>query len=169
MALLPRQELFARYYVKTGIAAVAYRKAGYECTGEAVYSTAHAIRRNPKVKERIEELEAQAIKAADLTKDRLLGWLVDIAKRAKEKGDLSAEGANVQRLAQMTGNLVHQTQDVNQKPDSELLSALQGSLSELLGEKEAKQLKDKLEQQLTGKTETPPLPEATNEAPEQAQ
>jgi len=97
MRLRPRQELFAREYVKTGVAAHAYRNAGYEATGEAAYSCAWQVMRSSRVKERIKELEAQAIEASELTKDKLLGWVVDIARRAKEKGDLSAEGINAKR------------------------------------------------------------------------
>ena len=102
MALRPRQELFAREYVRTGIAAVAYRNAGYEAKGETAYSCAFQVMRSKRVKDRIRELKAQAIDAAELTKDRLLGASWDLYLLAIEQGNLSVAGVMLESIPTTT-------------------------------------------------------------------
>ena len=132
MSLNWRQEQFCRYYVQIGILAEAYRRAGYQSRGEATYPAACQVFRSIKVKERIKELEAQAIAASDLTKERLLGWCVDIANRAKSEGNLSVEGVMLERLLKATGNLVDKREDVTRVSDTALLEQLQELLAPLL-------------------------------------
>lgn len=137
MPLNLRQERFCREYVKTGIAGEAYRRAGYRSTGEAIYFNASRLKAMDKVKSRIEELTDQAIDAADLTKDKLLGRAVEIMNRAKEQGNVGAEGQMLERLLKVTGAWVEKREDVTKASDTAILEQLKNTLEPLVGKEMA--------------------------------
>jgi len=147
-SLNPRQERAARIYVQTGIKSEAYRRAGYKCVGEAVYPAANQLFRNKKVKDRVAELEAEAIEASELTKERLLGQGMDILAKAKGQGNLSVAGAMVERLLKATGNWVEKTEDVTKRTDKEVLSDLYQQLEPLVGKDLAQACVDAQKQRL---------------------
>lgn len=114
MKLTVRQENFCNYYLETGNASEAYRRA-YTCNGwleKTVWERASALMANNKVATRIRDLQLQMQKRSDISKDEAVSILADIAranivdaveiKRSKDYTvmlvkDLSALPKNVQR------------------------------------------------------------------------
>lgn len=114
MKLTAKQENFCNYYLETGNASEAYRRA-YSCNGwleKTVWEKASAMMAKDKVKARIADLQIQMQKRSDITKDEAVSILADIARAnivdaveiRKSKDytvmlvkDLSALPKNVQR------------------------------------------------------------------------
>lgn len=79
--LTPKQELFAQTYIKTGNASEAYREA-YDTskyTEKSINEKASQFLKHVKIKSRIEELKKQLEKKHDITKDKILNHLCNIA------------------------------------------------------------------------------------------
>lgn len=82
MSLSIKQEKFCNYYVESGNASDAYRRA-YSCKGKSdntVWVEASRLANNPKVALRISELRSEMQRRSDITKDEAVGILADIAR-----------------------------------------------------------------------------------------
>jgi len=80
MALTIKQENFCNYYVESGNASEAYRRA-YSCDkmkDEAVVVEASKLKDSPNVALRIDELKARLQSKSDITKERILNELSSI-------------------------------------------------------------------------------------------
>lgn len=82
MRLSIKQENFCNYYLESGNASDAYRRA-YSCKGKsdnAIWVEASRLANNPKVALRISELNSEMRRRSDITKDEAVGILADIAR-----------------------------------------------------------------------------------------
>ena len=82
MSLSIKQEKFCNYYVESGNASDAYRRA-YSCKGKSdntIWVESSRLANNPKVALRISELRAEMQRRSDITKDEAVGILADIAR-----------------------------------------------------------------------------------------
>jgi phage terminase small subunit len=82
MRLSIKQENFCNYYLESGNASDAYRRA-YSCKGKsdnAIWVEASRLANNPKVALRISELSSEMRRRSDITKDEAVGILADIAR-----------------------------------------------------------------------------------------
>ena len=82
MSLSIKQEKFCNYYVESGNASDAYRRA-YSCKGKsdnAIWVESSRLANNPKVALRISELRSEMQRRSDITKDEAVGILADIAR-----------------------------------------------------------------------------------------
>ena len=80
--LTPKQEKFVQLYLETGNASEAYRRA-YDAVGmkpETVNVKAHELLKNGKITARVEELQEELRKKADIKKEELVGLLVDVVR-----------------------------------------------------------------------------------------
>lgn len=77
-----RQEKFCNYYIETGNASEAYRRA-YDCNKwkeKSVWEKSSAMLNNVKVQTRIKQLREELQRRSDITKDEAVGILADIAR-----------------------------------------------------------------------------------------
>jgi len=82
MRLSIKQENFCNYYLESGNASDAYRRA-YSCKGKsdnAIWVEASRLANNPKVALRISELSSEMRRRSDITKDEAVGILADISR-----------------------------------------------------------------------------------------
>lgn len=82
MNLSIKQEKFCNYYVESGNASDAYRRA-YSCKGKSdntIWVESSRLANNPKVALRISELRSEMQRRSDITKDEAVGILADIAR-----------------------------------------------------------------------------------------
>ena len=82
MSLSIKQEKFCNYYVESGNASDAYRRA-YSCKGKSdntIWVESSRLANNPKVALRISELRSEMQRRSDITKDEAVGILADIAR-----------------------------------------------------------------------------------------
>ena len=95
MKLTPKQEKFCNYYLESGNASEAYRRA-FSCQNMAeqtVWVKASCLLAKDKVKVRIGQLRAELQKRSDITKDEAVSILADIA-RANIINCLDVKSAN---------------------------------------------------------------------------
>ena len=79
--LTPKQEAFCNYYMETGNASEAYRKA-YSCSkmkNAIINVKACELLQNGKIAVRVQELQNEAKNKFDLSKERILAELSSIA------------------------------------------------------------------------------------------
>ncbi|WP_373777832.1 terminase small subunit [Glaesserella sp.] len=101
----PKQENFAQYFVETGNASEAYRKA-YQADGmkpETIHRKAKELMDNGKITARIEELQAEHIERHKLTVDDLLDELELAREKALERGQLSVAVSATMGKAKLLG------------------------------------------------------------------
>lgn len=101
----PKQENFAQYFVETGNASEAYRKA-YKADGmkpETVHRKAKELMDNGKITARIEELQAEHAQRHRLTVDDLLDELEEAREMAKSKEQASAMATATMGKAKLLG------------------------------------------------------------------
>lgn len=101
----PKQENFAQYFVETGNASEAYRKA-YKTDGmkpETVHHKAKELMDNGKITARIEELQAEHRERHKLTVDDLLDELEVAREKALERGQLSVAVSATMGKAKILG------------------------------------------------------------------
>lgn len=82
MSLSIKQEKFCNYYVESGNASDAYRRA-YSCKGKSdntIWVESSRLANNPKVALKISELRSEMQRRSDITKDEAVGILADIAR-----------------------------------------------------------------------------------------
>lgn len=82
MSLSIKQEKFCNYYVESGNASDAYRRA-YSCKGKSdntIWVESSRLANNPKIALRISELRSEMQRRSDITKDEAVGILADIAR-----------------------------------------------------------------------------------------
>lgn len=80
--LTARQENFCNYYLETGNASEAYRRA-FNCNNsleKTIWEKASAMMAKDKVQARIADLQLQMQKRSDITKDEAVSILADIAR-----------------------------------------------------------------------------------------
>lgn len=92
MELTPKQENFATFYIETGNASKAYRKAynAEEMKPETIHRKANELMANGKIRARIEALQAEHKERHKLTVDDLLAELEEARIMAIEKGNPNA-------------------------------------------------------------------------------
>ncbi|WP_306540548.1 terminase small subunit [Dysgonomonas sp.] len=79
--LTPKREKFANLYVETGNKSEAYR-GSYSCSNmseKQIWEEASKLSKNPKVAQRIKELQTNLEKRSDITKDKIINELAKIA------------------------------------------------------------------------------------------
>lgn len=100
--LTPKQENFCQEYIKTGNASEAYRKS-YDTsryTDKSVNEKASQFLKNVKIKSRIEELQKDLEKKHDITKDRVLRELANIA--FMKESEFYNDDGSVKLLSELT-------------------------------------------------------------------
>ncbi len=102
-----RHELFVRYYMKTGVAAQAYIKAGYATTTRSALDVnASRLLRHAQVKLRIAELKRAMAQHTKVTLESLLQDLQQDRALARSLGQPSAAIGATQLMAKLCGLLV---------------------------------------------------------------
>jgi phage terminase small subunit len=102
-----RHERFARHWIKTGVASVAYQKAGYvNKTRNARDVNACRLLSQTKVQRRIRELKHQMAARNRVTVDSLLQDLADDRALARDLGQPGAAIQATQLSAKLVGLLV---------------------------------------------------------------
>ena len=120
----PRHERFARYYLKYGVAAVAYRKAGYNpTTRNSLDASASQLLRVPKVQSRIREIKRQMSTRTRITIESLLHDLAEDRALARETKQVSAAIAATQLSAKLVGLLIDRKESGQPGDFSDLTSA----------------------------------------------
>jgi phage terminase small subunit len=103
-----RHERFARALIRTGVAAVAYLKAGYApTTRNALDVSACQLLRKPKVQTRIGELRRQMAARNRITVDSLVAELDEARLDARRLDQPSAAISATMSKARLVGLLVH--------------------------------------------------------------
>ena len=77
-----KQEKFCNYYLETGNASEAYRRA-FSCSRmkeKTIWEKASVLLLKDKVRARIEQLRVELQRRSDITKDEAVGILADIAR-----------------------------------------------------------------------------------------
>ena len=95
MRLTPKQEAFCNYYIETGNASEAYRRA-FCCkkmSDKTVWVKASMLLSEDKVRVRVKELQDELQKRSDITKDETVNILTNIA-RANIVDALEIKGGN---------------------------------------------------------------------------
>ena len=103
--LTPKQEDFCRFYIETGNASEAYRKA-YDCErmkAETVNRNAAALLANNKIATRLEELRAEIAKRHEVTEDSLIAELEEARDLAKNLMNPAAMVSATMGKAKITG------------------------------------------------------------------
>lgn len=129
MALTIKQENFCNYYVESGNASDAYRRA-YSCDkmkDEAVVVEASKLKDSPNVSLRIDELKAKLQSKSDITKERILNELSSIV------------------FADIRDYVVFENEELKFKPFSELTDSQAKAIESI------KQTRDGFELKLHGK------------------
>lgn len=87
MTLTQKQEAFALAYVNTGSASEAYRAAYKVRTNrsETIHSSACLVFKNPKVAQRIKELQAMAAEQSIYTLSQHLNRLQELSTKAEQE------------------------------------------------------------------------------------
>jgi hypothetical protein len=88
------------------MASVAYEMAGYKPS----YANASTLKKVSKVKDRIETLKQEALSAAELDKDKLLGQFMKVYEMAVKKDNLNVASATLERLAKAAGLWTERTE-----------------------------------------------------------
>ena len=81
MKLTIKQENFCNYYIECGNASEAYRRA-YSCgkmSDKTIWEVSSKLLKDNKVATRVKELQDEQKEQSDLTKDRILAELSNIA------------------------------------------------------------------------------------------
>ena len=103
----PRHERFARYFMRSGQASDAYRKAGYKTdNAHSTWTASSRMLRHAGVKRRIAELRKQMAGRTRITVDSLVSELEADRDLARALGQPSAAIAAVQLKARLAGLLV---------------------------------------------------------------
>lgn len=97
----PRHERFAREYVIDGNATQAYIRAGYSATGAA--GNAARLIANDSVRTRIAELQGKAAQKLELTQEKILRDIEEIAEEARSEGQFAAALKGKELLGKHTG------------------------------------------------------------------
>lgn len=129
MALTIKQENFCNYYIESGNASDAYRRA-YSCDkmkDEAVVVEASKLKDSPNVSLRIDELKAKLQSKSDITKERILNELSSIV------------------FADIRDYVVFENEELKFKPFSELTDSQAKAIESI------KQTRDGFELKLHGK------------------
>jgi len=120
----PRHERFARYFLKTGVAATAYRKAGYNVTTRhALDVSASRLLRHVDVQRRIREIKRQMNTRTRITIESLLHDLAEDRALARETKQVSAAIAATQLSAKLVGLLIDRKESGQPGDFSDLTSA----------------------------------------------
>lgn len=85
-----KQEAFCLHYARTGNATESYKKAGYNPkTERSVYASANQLLKNPKVKERLQEL-AEEIASEKIASIKEIQEYLTSVMRGESKADVLA-------------------------------------------------------------------------------
>lgn len=102
-----RHERFARMYNKTGVAAQAYLKAGYQTsTRRSLDVCAHRLLRHAAVQRRLKELKQEMARRSDITVDSLLADIAEDRALAQRLDQPSAALSATKLAAQLCGLMV---------------------------------------------------------------
>ncbi|HHF3475750.1 TPA: terminase small subunit [Haemophilus influenzae] len=121
--LTVKQSDFCLFYIETGNASEAYRRA-YDAENmkpETVNRRAFDLMENSKIKARIEALQAEHRKEHNITVSDILNKLEDIYSEAMKKGNLSSAVSAVMGQAKVLG---FDKQTINLEGDTKPLPAV---------------------------------------------
>jgi hypothetical protein len=128
MALTPKQEKFAVLVAEGNTQAEAYRQS-YEATNMEdnwIYREASVLMDNPKVSQRVKEIQGKAAKSAEVTLEEIVQGIRDAAGIARTKKESNALTTAYMALAKVTGQIV----------DKKELSNKDGKAFQIIVEKE---------------------------------
>ncbi|QSO55516.1 terminase small subunit (plasmid) [Alicyclobacillus curvatus] len=80
MSLTPKQQAFCDYYIETGNATEAYKRAGYQAQDHVAEVNASRLLSNAKVREYIDERMKQKKNARIISQDRVLEFLSQVVE-----------------------------------------------------------------------------------------
>lgn len=121
--LNPRQDKFVREYVKTGVGAVAARKAGYSPNGDRV--TASQLLTNPIVSDAVKLLRLRLAEKLDISREKLINDVAHIAEQAQIEGEHTAAIAATTLILKAQGYLIERSMNVSVDVTQSHLDALQ--------------------------------------------
>jgi len=103
--LTPKQNKFIEVYIETGNASEAYRQAyNVKSMNEnTINRNAHSLLYNNKIATRLDEIKAKNAERTQVTLEYLTNRLIKAADMAQEQGKAGELGANIQRVATLTG------------------------------------------------------------------
>ena len=110
--LTPKQESFCLFYLETGNASEAYRRA-YSCQKmkpETINRTAKGMLDNPKIAARLAELRAPVVKKAQITLEGHLADLKRLRDKAERDGKFSAAVTAEMARGKASGLYVEKTE-----------------------------------------------------------
>ena len=117
MALTIKQENFCNYYVESGNASDAYRRA-YSCDkmkDEAVVVEASKLKDSPNVALRIDELKAKLQSNSDITKERILNELSSIVfADIRDYVEFDGEAPKFKSFSQLTDSQAKAIESIKQ-------------------------------------------------------
>lgn len=82
--LTPKQELFCQEYIKDMNATQAYLRAGFSKKATTAGVEGHKLLKNPKVKQRIQELQQRVAKKNEITAEWVLGKIKETIERCSQ-------------------------------------------------------------------------------------
>lgn len=109
--LTVKQEKFAQNIIAGLSQADAYRSAGYNCkkmSNNAIWCEASKLMDNPKVSQRVQELQKQMEDEAIMTAKERLKWLTAVIQSEREKTDTKLKAVDI--MNKMQGEYVTKVQ-----------------------------------------------------------
>ena len=123
--LSPRQEKFAREYVKTGVGALAARKAGYSSKSGADKVTASQLLTNHNVSEAVQKLRQRLAEKLDISREKLINDTAHIAEQAHIEGEYASALKATELILKAQGYLIERSMNVSVDVTQSHLDALQ--------------------------------------------
>ena len=122
MSLNARQERFVQSLVAEGMNAIAYKAAGYKGLGNTAEVGAAEILRNPQVKIRLAEVQAEHAERAAITVDDLVDKLAHLYSIAVEDCQTAAGVQAIMGIGRLLGLVIDRQElraEVIRKPASD--------------------------------------------------
>jgi len=114
-----KQEMFAQRVASGDSLAEAYRQAGYEATGEALYVNATTLSKKAKVALRIDQIvlaRQRAVTATQMvTAQTITNMLMETYRAGLDLKQVGAAATAAMGLAKLHGLLVDKTEDVTRR------------------------------------------------------
>ena len=123
--LSPRQEKFAREYVKTGVGALAARKAGYSSKSRGDTVQASRLLANDSISDAVKILRQRQAERLDISRETLINNTAHIAEQAAANQEFGASIAATTLIMKAQGYLVERSMNMSVDVTQSHLTALQ--------------------------------------------